>query len=51
VMWREEGVATALHSAKKIIITAWRYPGVSPVREKAPLPAGLMAELASEGII
>lgn len=44
VMWREE-----IH--KKVIITAWRYPGVSPVREKIPLPPGLEAELALEGII
>lgn len=51
VMWREEGIATAVRSAKKVIITAWRYPGVSPVREKVPIPAGLMAELESEGII
>lgn len=44
VMWRER-------ETKKVIITAWRYPGVSPIREKVPLPAGLMAELESEGIL
>ena len=49
VMWRDDGTSTPLRAAKKVIITAWRYPGVSPVREKAPIPAGILAELAAEG--
>lgn len=32
-------------SKKKRIITAWRYPGVSPVREKAPIPQDILEEL------
>ena len=38
-------------SAQKIIITAWRYPGVSPVRERVPIPSDILAELEREGIL
>jgi len=31
--------------AKKHIITAWRYPGVSPVREALPIPQNILDEL------
>ncbi len=30
---------------KKVIITAWRYPGVSPIREQIPIPADILEEL------
>jgi hypothetical protein len=43
-MWKAE-------KTKKIIITAWRYPGVSPIRERAPVPADIIAELRSDGIL
>lgn len=36
---------------RKIIITAWRYPGKSPVREAVPIPAEILAELREEGVI
>lgn len=36
-------------SSKKVIITAWRYPGVSPVREQVPIPSDILAELEREG--
>lgn len=36
---------------KKKIITAWRYPGVSPVRSAIPIPEDILNELTSEGII
>lgn len=32
---------------KKVIITAWRYPGVSPIREAIPIPADILEELKS----
>jgi hypothetical protein len=56
VMWREEvkvkkSPIDFLKPGKKIIITAWRYPGVSPVREKVPIPSDIVAELESEGIL
>ncbi len=40
-----------LNPAAKLIITAWRYPGVSPIRERAPIPSEIMAELEREGIL
>ena len=57
VMYQERGreAKTAkeqlLMTRKKIIITAWRYPGVSRVRDKVPLPEGLMAELERENLV
>ena len=34
---------------KKIkIITAWRYPGISPVRELPPIPEDIIKDLISE---
>lgn len=38
-------------SGKKIIITAWRYPGVSPIRDEIPIPGDILEELKREGII
>jgi hypothetical protein len=43
VMWREDG-------RRKVVITAWRYPGISPIRGAVPLPVGLAAELEAEGV-
>lgn len=56
-MWREEGKqkpATGnrqLVTRRRVIITAWRYPGVSPVRGKIPIPADLVAELEREDLL
>jgi hypothetical protein len=30
---------------KKRIITAWRYPGISPIREPIPIPDDILGEL------
>lgn len=30
---------------KKKIITAWRYPGISPIGEPIPIPEGILNEL------
>lgn len=30
---------------KKIIITAWRYPGISKIRDEIPIPADILQEL------
>lgn len=40
-----------LSPTRKIIITAWRYPGTSPVRDAIPIPANIVEELRKEGII
>lgn len=50
--WKEEiWTMYARRGQKKIIITAWRYPGKSPVREAVPIPAEILAELREEGVI
>ncbi len=36
---------------QKIIITAWRYTGISPVRDEIPIPADILEELKRDGII
>lgn len=40
-----------LEPAAKVIITAWRYPGISPVRERVPIPSDIVAELQAEGVL
>ena len=37
----------SLVPAKKVIITAWRYPGKSPIREAIPIPNDILEELKS----
>jgi hypothetical protein len=37
--------------SKKIIISAWRYPGVSPIGKKIPIPEDILEELKKDGII
>lgn len=37
----------SLVSPKKVIITAWRYPGVSKIREAIPIPSDILEELKS----
>ncbi|MDP4001506.1 MAG: hypothetical protein Q8P69_00455 [bacterium] len=57
-VWKEEiWVMYALRQAqdkpnnlmprKKVIITAWRYPGVSKIREAIPIPSDILEELKS----
>ena len=38
-------------NGKKLVITAWRYPGVSPVRDEIPIPADILEELKREKLI
>lgn len=35
----------------KIIISAWRYPGVSPVGKQIPIPSDILEELKREGLL
>lgn len=37
--------------SRKIIITAWRYPGVSPIRDEIPIPVDILEELKREKLI
>ena len=36
---------------RKIIISAWRYPGVSPVGKQIPIPQDILEELKNEGVL
>lgn len=45
VMYQELG------RGKKRIITAWRYPGVSPIRDQIWIPEDIVLELKKEGLI
>lgn len=36
---------------RKIVITAWRYPGISPTRDEIPIPADILEELKRDGIM
>ena len=36
---------------KKVVISAWRYPGVSPIGKQIPIPQDILEELKNEGII
>lgn len=39
------GNLPAGRQGKKVVITAWRYPGVSKVRDEIPIPADILEEL------
>lgn len=45
------GFRSMIVGNQKVIITAWRYPAVSPVRDQIPIPADILAELKREGIL
>lgn len=47
----EVWVMYAKRGKSKTIITAWRYPGISPIREAIPIPADILEELKKEGVI
>jgi len=34
--------------SKKIIISAWRYPGISPMGRSVPVPEGMQSEIEEE---
>jgi len=36
---------------RKVVISAWRYPGVSPVGKQIPIPADILEELKKEGML
>ena len=37
--------------SRKVIISAWRYPGVSPVGKQIPIPQAILEELKRERVI
>ena len=49
VMYQDkEAVLDNIKPKKKIIIAAWRYPGVSKPKERIPIPKGIVAELENK---
>lgn len=36
---------------RKIVISAWRYPGVSPIGKAIPIPQDILNDLKEEGIM
>ncbi|MBI4119074.1 MAG: hypothetical protein HY452_02320 [Parcubacteria group bacterium] len=46
---QELWVMYQIKGSKKHIITAWRYPGISPVRDQIPIPPDILEEL--KGIV
>ena len=44
VMYQKKGF-------KKIIISAWKYPGISKPGTQIPIPADILAELKEEGVL
>jgi hypothetical protein len=36
---------------RKIVISAWRYPGVSPIGKQIPIPDDILEELKREGLV
>lgn len=54
--WKEEiwvmyQASSKRGKGRKIVITAWRYPGVSPVRDEIPIPIDILEELKREKLI
>ena len=45
---KEVWVMYCKDGSKKKVITAWRYPGVSPVRDQIPIPQDVLEELSQE---
>lgn len=44
----KEIILDGIKTDRRIVITAWRYPGISKLKEKIPIPKGLIQELEEE---
>lgn len=52
VMYQDKTVTQdGIKNERRVIITAWRYPGISKPREAIPMPEGVLAELEQESEI
>lgn len=48
-MYQDKSVTQdGITNERRVIITAWRYPGISKPKEKIPIPEELFRELAEE---
>ena len=51
-IWLMYQPASSVDKQKRnIMISAWRYPGISPKRKEIPIPDDIIKELKKEGII
>lgn len=49
VMYQDKKIIQdGISNERRVIITAWRYPGISKPREAIPIPEGVLAELQEE---
>ena len=49
VMYQDKkSVQDGIEGARRVVITAWRYPGTSKSSERIPVPEGLLEELQAE---
>lgn len=49
VMYQDKMVTQdGIKNEKRVIITAWRYPGISKPKEKIPIPEDVLLELSEE---
>ncbi len=48
VMYQELSKSTMLQPSKVKIISAWRYPGISPIGKKIPIPDDILQEIEGE---
>ena len=40
-----------IHNSRFIIISAWRYPGISPIGKAIPIPTDILEELRKEKVL
>lgn len=49
VMYQDKDITQdGIKNERRVVITAWRYPGISKPREKIPIPEGLLCELEKD---
>lgn len=49
VMYQDKEITQdGIKSERRVIITVWRYPGISKPKEKIPIPEGMLRELVEE---
>lgn len=44
----KEIMLDGIKTERRVVITAWRYPGISKPKEKIPIPEGLIQEIEDE---
>lgn len=47
----KEIIQDGIKAERRLIITAWRYPGITKPKEKIPIPEGLIQEMEAEKMV